>query len=279
MQLETNSPRVLNMALKIVFSLVVWWSITSSCHGCLGPDGSGQIRSRRANPNLIPLRISSLPHLTVAQGGFIEFTCTTAVFHRSSLKWYKRTGGIDEEVNPSLLFTWDWLHERLEWVKRKTGRSMLTGLLSVKINHVMEEHAGLYVCKRYLKESGHVDEVTVKVTVVAPRKPIIQTRALKKEIKTRKGSKILTEISVELICDLIDGKPIYDFKWSNSRGKTVKCCKFAPCILKVGDAEDEKIHGRYTCTASNSLGASSRSIFLNTAMMRSFPRIELWKFV
>lgn len=47
MQLETNSPRVLNMALKIVFSLVVWWSITSSCHGCLGPDGSGQIRSRR----------------------------------------------------------------------------------------------------------------------------------------------------------------------------------------------------------------------------------------
>lgn len=99
----------------------------------------------------------------------------------------------------------------------------------------------------------------------APRKPIIQTRALKKEIKTRKGSKILTEISVELICDLIDGKPIYDFKWSNSRGKTVKCCKFAPCIHKVGDAEDEKIHGRYTCTASNSLGASSRSIFLNTA--------------
>ena len=96
----------------------------------------------------------------------MEFTCTTAVFHRSSLKWYTRTGGVDKEVHPSLLYTWDWLHQRLEIVKRKTGRSMLTGLLSVKINHMTKKHAGLYVCKRYVKEIGHIAEVTINVTVV-----------------------------------------------------------------------------------------------------------------
>ena len=68
-------------------------------------------------------------------GKSLSFYCQT-IYHNSDLRWYKRTAGIDRELDPSLITTSN---------REENGISYL--IKTVNLKSVTQKDSGTYVCK------------------------------------------------------------------------------------------------------------------------------------
>ena len=76
------------------------------------------------------------------EGKRLSIDCSTED-HSSTMKWYKRTKGVDRELNSSLIIN-----------KDKVVHSIHHGIKTVRFMNVGKNDSGIYVCKKHGSLSG-----------------------------------------------------------------------------------------------------------------------------
>ena len=101
------------------------------------------------------VNIVILPHqrpVTVVKGESLILSCRAPGLH-DYLTWYKRTSGIDKEIDGSVI------------TRSNEVIGEYHGILTINIPHAKLADAGTYVCVRFLKLEGVKREKTASVIV------------------------------------------------------------------------------------------------------------------